>query len=150
MLATSPRLDAAMAATIAREYFDFAGVITALPSERDQNFLVESPTRSRIVLKIANVGESRLMLDAQQAAMVHVGAHHTFVPKVITANTGATLVEVPHDGQRYLAWAIHWIDGVTLAATSWRSPALLEDFGRHIGRLSGALADFDHPGIHRE
>ena len=150
MLATVPRLDASTAATIARDYFDFAGVVTALPSERDQNFLVESPTGSRIVLKIANAGESRLMLDAQQAAMVHVGAHNQFVPRVIPANTGGTLVEVPHDGQRYLAWAIQWIDGVTLAAAPWRSPSLLEDFGVHIGRLAGALADFDHPGIHRD
>jgi 4-aminobutyrate aminotransferase-like enzyme/Ser/Thr protein kinase RdoA (MazF antagonist) len=150
MHATAPRLDSDTAARIARDHFGIAGTATPLPSERDQNFLVETSTGNRTVIKIANANESRAMLEAQQAAIRHVGNRHALVPTVIAAKTGGTLVEVPCDGQRHLAWAIRWIDGVTLATTRWRSSGLLEDFGGRIGTLRRALADFDHPAIHRD
>jgi 4-aminobutyrate aminotransferase-like enzyme/Ser/Thr protein kinase RdoA (MazF antagonist) len=150
MLADAPSLDADLAAKIARDHFGVSGIATPLPSERDQNFLVETPGGERIVLKIANASESRGMLAAQQAAMAHVAARGAAVPRVIAATNGETQVEVSVNGRRHLVWAITWIDAVTLATASWRSADLLEDLGRNIGTLRRALSDFDHPAIHRD
>ena len=54
------------------------------------------------------------------------------------------------DGSEHLVWAISWLSGRPLGATPRRSPELLEDFGRSIGALDQALADFDTPAIHRD
>ena len=43
-----------------------------------------------------------------------------------------------------------YLDGMPLAKLAARTPALLENFGRAIGRLDAALDDFDHPAIHRD
>src|SRR5450759_581671 len=150
MLADAPSLDADLAAKVARDHFGVSGIATPLPSERDQNFLVETPGGERIVLKIANASESRGMLAAQQAAMAHVAARGAAVPQVIAATNGENQVEVSVNGRRHIVWAITWIDGVTLATASWRSADLLEDLGRNIGTLRRALSDFDHPAIHRD
>jgi Ser/Thr protein kinase RdoA (MazF antagonist) len=53
-------------------------------------------------------------------------------------------------GKRHFAWAITWLEGRPLADAARRSPELLLDFGRQIAKLDAALADFDHPAIHRD
>jgi 4-aminobutyrate aminotransferase-like enzyme/Ser/Thr protein kinase RdoA (MazF antagonist) len=149
-LESAPRFDVAAARDLAREHFGVDGDATPLTSERDQNFLISGTARDAIVLKIANARDTRPLLEAQQAAMSHL-APRTWVPRVVHAVDGATLVEVASaEGRRHLAWAIGRIDGVPLATLRRRSPALLEDLGRAAGQLSAALADFDHPAVHRD
>src|SRR5450759_1710732 len=140
MLADAPSLDADLAAKVARDHFGVSGIATPLPSERDQNFLVETPGGERIVLKIANASESRGMLAAQQAAMARGAAGGAAVPQGIAATNGENQVEVSVNGRRHIVWAITWIDGVTLATASWRSADLLEDLGRNIGTLRRAVS----------
>ena len=73
-LADAPAFDIAGAARLARELYGREGPARALPSERDQNFLIETADGERIVLKIANAGEDAAMLDAQQRALAHLAA----------------------------------------------------------------------------
>jgi len=42
------------------------------------------------------------------------------------------------------------LPGKPLALAAPHSPALLQDFGRKLGQLDRALADFDHPALHRD
>jgi Ser/Thr protein kinase RdoA (MazF antagonist) len=149
MLADAPSLTPDLAAKIAREDFGIVGNASPLPSERDQNFLVEAHAK-RIVLKIANASEPRDLLAAQQAAMTHAASWGALVPRVVAATSGEQLVEVSANGRRHFVWAVTWIDGVTMATSNWRSADLLEDFGGKIGALRRALNDFDHPAIHRD
>ena len=150
MLDQAPRFDVADAERLARDHFAFAGTATPLTSERDQNFLIERPDGSRIVLKIANAGESRGMLDAQQDALAHLSATLTTTPRVLEAVDGSTLVDViGPDDKQHRVWAIAWLPGRPLATASRRTSDLYEDFGRQVGALDRALADFDHPAIHR-
>src|SRR5215207_4947823 len=44
---------------------------------------------------------------------------------------------------------LSWLPGAPLGTLDARPVALLEDLGRKLGELSRALADFDHPAIHR-
>ena len=151
MLDHAPHLDASFAVLLARDLYGLEAEATALTSERDQNFLLETASGDRVVLKIANALEERTMIDAQQQAMSHLGLVMDVVPRVIATRTGTTIteVEVP-DGHRHLVWAVIHLPGVPLATLRRRAPALLQDFGRRVGDLSRGLSDFDHPAIHRD
>ncbi|HEY2896606.1 MAG TPA: phosphotransferase, partial [Gemmatimonadaceae bacterium] len=151
MLDHCPRFNLEDAERLARDHFGVSGRATQLTSERDQNFRIDPPNGARLVLKIANACEDRAMLEAQQRAMMHVAGRVPFTPRVLHTASSDTIVRVPgSDGREHLAWAISWLDGRPLGATARHSPELLEDFGRSIGELSEALADFDAPAIHRD
>jgi len=151
MLDTCPHFDPESAERLARDHFGVSGRATGLTSERDQNFCIESADGTRIVLKIANAREDRAMLEAQQRAMMHVAERVEITPRVLRTASGDTIASVRgSDGREHLAWAISWLPGQPLGATPRRSTSLLEDFGRSIGALTEALADFDAPAIHRD
>ncbi len=150
MLADAPRLSPNDAERLAREHFGIDGRATELTSERDQNFLIVATGR-RVVLKIANASEDRAILDAQQRALAHLTPKLATTPRVVPAADGSSLVAITlPDGKRHFVWAITWLDGRPLATAVRRSAELWCDFGREIGRLDAALADFDDPAIHRD
>ena len=91
------------------------------------------------------------MLEAQQQAMMHLAARVTVTPRVLRAVGGETVRQ--NQGRRraeHLVWAISWLRGRPLALANRRSRELLESFGRSVGELVCALADFDSPAIHRD
>src|SRR5260221_3669619 len=53
------------------------------------------------------------------------------------------------DGRRHLAWMITWLEGVPLAATRYRSPALLHDLGTVAAAMARELREFDDAALHR-
>ncbi|HLB10404.1 MAG TPA: phosphotransferase, partial [Gemmatimonadaceae bacterium] len=136
---------------MAREHFGTDGIASQLTSERDQNFRIERADGTSIVLKIANAREERSLLEAQHSALAHVASHIDITPRVLPAASGESLVRVAStDGKEHLAWAVSWLPGRPFALAAHRSASLLENFGRGIGTLSAALADFDTPAIHRD
>src|SRR5262249_18093570 len=79
----APALTIDDAVTWALRLFGVNANGSALPSERDQNFLLHTDNGERFVLKVANSGESRALLDAQNAALAHVGRRSTLCPSVV-------------------------------------------------------------------
>ncbi|MDB4909326.1 MAG: aminotransferase class-III, partial [Gemmatimonadetes bacterium] len=151
MLEHSPSFDLRDAERVARDHFGAEGRATALTSERDQNFRIETASGAPFVLKIANARENRAMLEAQQQALMHVARHVEVTPRVVRATSGESIVTVSGpDGREHLAWAISWLPGRPLGLATHRSPALLEDFGSSIGAIAQALSDFNAPAIHRD
>src|SRR6478736_262393 len=145
----APRFDTAGAARIARQLYGIDAVALPLPSERDQNFLLTDAAGERRVLKIANAGEHRGILEAQQAAMAHVASSMASCPRPLTGLSGEIVASIRgDDGRTHLTWAVSHLPGSPLGTIRHRPTALLEDFGRAIGSLGCALADFDHPAIH--
>ena len=63
-----PALTPAEAEEIAERRFGRPGAVRALPSERDQNFLIRFADGKRAVLKIAHAGEERDALELQNLA----------------------------------------------------------------------------------
>src|SRR6516225_7378844 len=61
----APRFGCEDASRIAEELFGVRGAASPLPSERDQNFLIRAEPGDRFVLKIANSGERREVLEFQ-------------------------------------------------------------------------------------
>jgi Ser/Thr protein kinase RdoA (MazF antagonist) len=147
-LLQAPRFDTAGAARLARDLYGLIVSASALPSERDQNFLVETANGARFVLKIANGTEDRAMLEAQNAAMAHVASRVDFCPRVVAAASGDTIALTPDGG--HFVRLVTYLAGTPLAKIDAPSDALLEKLGGAIGRLDRALADFDHPAIHRD
>ncbi|HEX5439012.1 MAG TPA: aminotransferase class III-fold pyridoxal phosphate-dependent enzyme [Gemmatimonadaceae bacterium] len=151
MLDHAPRFDARFAAALARDRYGVDATASALPSERDQNFLLQTGAGERFVLRIANALERPEMIEAQQRAMAHVAARLPLCARVLPTTQGAPASEVAApDGRRHLAWMVSYLPGVPLATVRDRSPELLQDIGRTVAALSGALQDFDHAAIHRE
>jgi Ser/Thr protein kinase RdoA (MazF antagonist) len=112
-----------------------------LPSERDQNFLLTDDSGQQFVLKIANTAESRSFLEAQNAVLDYLAERVSFCQRVIgeMAEFAGHFVRV-----------VTYLPGVPLAEIKPHTPGLLNDFGQKLGQLSRALADFDHPAVHRD
>ena len=151
-LADAPAFDTSGAERVARELFGIDGRARALPSERDQNFLLDGHDGERIVLKIANAGEDPALIDAQQRALEHLdGKRIDCCARVVCTSSGEAIGgAIGPDGRSYFVWAVTHLPGITLATVKHRSPALLADFGRTIGRLRHGLHDFDHAAIRRD
>lgn len=147
-LLQAPRFDAAGAEHLARELYGVSAAASPLPSERDQNFLITTAAGDRYVVKIANGGEERAMLAAQNAAMGHVAGRVGFCPRVVPAISGDSIAITP-DGRHFVRM-VSYLPGTPLAKVGARPAALLENLGRALGQLDAALADFDHPAIHRD
>jgi len=146
LLKNNPRFDAEAAAKIAGEFFGVRGRAEALPSERDQNFLVTDQAGEKFVLKIANALESRAFLEAQNAALRHVAGRVSFCQSPLKSVSGDDIVSV----EQYFARLVGYLPGVPLAQAQPQSPALLRDLGRKLGQLDEALSDFERPAVHRD
>ena len=141
-----PRFDAEAAVGIADEFFGVRGRAQALPSERDQNFLVTDGAGEKFVLKIANALESRAFLEAQNAVLQHVAKRVSFCQSPMASVSGDDIVSI----ERYFIRLVGYLPGVPLAQIQPQSAGLLRDLGRKLGQLSQVLSDFDHPAVHRD
>ena len=132
-------------ASNAARHFGISATATALPSERDQNLLLHADTGVQFVLKVSNAAEQRTILDAENAAMRHL-ASTGLVPQPVAAPDGATIVQHCEHHLRLITA----LPGRPLGSTAFRSPALLSDVGRAIGRVTARLVTFDDPAFHRD
>jgi len=108
-----------------------------LPSERDKNYLLTYDSGQQFVLKIANASESRDFIEAQNAVMAYLSERIPFCQRLVSEVTE-------------LARVVTYLPGVPLAEIKPHTPGLLHDLGRKLGQLTRALADFDHPAVHRD
>jgi len=140
------RVDIIFAQAIAEKYFGIQATAAELPSERDQNFLLETRAGEKFVLKIANAFEERAVLEAQNAMMMHLAERVAFCPRVLLAQVpGEQIVTV--EGR--LVRGLSYLPGTPLGQVKVQSWELLYDLGRKLGQLSRALVGFDHPAAHR-
>jgi len=128
--------------------FGVRGRARELTSERDQNFLIEGD--GQIVLKIANAGEDRAFLEAQQAVLRHLATRTSVTPRVVPTESGADFTQIDTDNRQHVVWAVSHLPGRLLAHVGHRDEAFYEDFGRRVGEICAILADFDHSAAHRE
>lgn len=151
LLEHTPRFNAETASFQARKLYGLNCAAKPLPSDRDQNFLLLAESEEKFVLKIANSTEERAMLEAQQQVMRHLAKSLKLCPEVVSALNGETIVEaVSPEGVKHFAWLITHLPGIPLGIVKRHSTELMRDLGRCLGQLDRALADFDHPAIHRD
>jgi 4-aminobutyrate aminotransferase-like enzyme/Ser/Thr protein kinase RdoA (MazF antagonist) len=151
VLLNAPRLSWEEALEFVMSAYGIEGEGTVLPGERDQNFLLQTAAGERFVLKIANSTDGRALLEAQNAALAHVARRTTLCPRIIPGLDGSGIAELTSpSGGRHFVRLLTWVPGVPLGSVPDHPPELLEDLGRKVAELDGALAGFDHHAIHRD
>lgn len=151
MIDDPPRFDLAHAEVLARELLGVPATATALPSERDQNFLLAVDGEPRLVLKIASANEDRAFLAAEQRAMQYATERGARTPRIQSMRDGSTVAQVTApDGRVHLAWAVSALPGVPLGTARHRSPGLFHELGAAVAELARALDGFDDPALHRD
>jgi 4-aminobutyrate aminotransferase-like enzyme/Ser/Thr protein kinase RdoA (MazF antagonist) len=151
MLDHSPNFSLEKATALANDLYGLDAAASRLPSERDQNFLLQTGSGEKYVLKIANALEDRALLEAQQQAMARVAEGASWRRRIAPTQSGDLLTEIRSAyGMRHFVWMVDWLPGVALGDVRRHAPELLRDLGRRVGQIDRALADFDHPAIHRD
>ncbi len=151
-LESIPRFTAAEALAVAEREYGIGGPISRLPSERDQNFLIDDPRRGKIVLKIANVHDAPELLQCQNLAMQRVANSpcDCRVQEIVPSRTAEEMTWIrAAAGARHGVRALKWIEGVVLAKATHRSASLLESIGISMAKIDAALEYFTHPAAHR-
>ena len=124
--------------------------LTALVSERDQNYLVETST-GKWVLKIFNVAEDALIIEAQTQALMHL--HKTrlknSVPKVIKGLNGEEVCNYQSKQGIHRIRLLSYLEGKIYNKVKKRPNSLIL-MGEFLGKLSQSLCSFGHKGTHRD
>ena len=151
MVAQSRPLPEERARALARERYGLDAAATRLTGERDENFRLTASDGTAYVLKIANSGESAAVTDLQIGALVHLRRTDVAlpVPRILPTLAGEDQVRFADSaGSERTARILTYLPG-RLLAESVRSSAQRAACGRLGGRLSRALASFDHPAAGR-
>jgi Ser/Thr protein kinase RdoA (MazF antagonist) len=149
----TPQFTAAEAEQLALREYALAATASALPSERDQNFLLATAAGERFVLKFAKGDEARAVLEFQNAMLAWVAerAPRLAVPRLCPMRDGATLGEARDArGRVHFVRLIGFLEGDMYASVRPQDATLLESLGDVLGELDQALAGFTHPAMHRE
>jgi len=149
---TRPSLDVDRAGEILRSGWGIVGELTALPSERDRNWRIAVDGVDAYVLKVANASDDAGVLEFQHDALDRLVGAGVPCPEPVRTRAGQRLLTVD-DGRPapLLVRLLRWVPGRPLATlpAKDRSPALLRDLGRHMGRTAVAFSGWDHPAAHR-
>ncbi|MGF7005572.1 aminotransferase class III-fold pyridoxal phosphate-dependent enzyme [Aminobacter sp. BE322] len=146
----APQFSREEAAALAAGHFGIGGVATPLDSERDQNFRLMS-AEGDWIFKIVNASEPRQESAFQVALLDHLASTSPSLgaPRLKRNRDGAWLAHAPATGGgEHALRLVSWLPGLPLAEAA-RTPALLENLGRALGRLDRALQGFIHPGALR-
>ncbi|HXV30174.1 MAG TPA: aminotransferase, partial [Sinorhizobium sp.] len=148
---TRPDVSADEAKTILSEHYGLSGEVTELGSQQDRNYRVDTE-EGRYVLKITRAEYARLELEAQNAALSHIGAKPDAprAPSVVAARTGEEIVAVTVRDEAYQVRLLTYLDGTPLTRRKHLPVESVAALGDVAGRLAAALQDFDHPGLERE
>ena len=132
--------------------FDQSGALNPLPSERDQNFLVENASGDSFVLRISNADTPPESIELQTAfarrLATTLGEDRFPLPRH-PASPDLEWVSTEASGRRHRLRLTRYIPGVVWADYQPITEAHERQLGRLLGEITLALAGFDHPGAHR-
>jgi 4-aminobutyrate aminotransferase-like enzyme/Ser/Thr protein kinase RdoA (MazF antagonist) len=154
----APRFSEEDAIRIANDRFGLDVTARLLPSERDQNFLLNDSTGKSYVLKLANSTERMEVLDFQNQAMMHIldkrdifDRSLSVAPIVCPTKKGAQITSTEGlDGSTHFVRLLTYLPGKPLAQVRPHDPHLLTSLGCFLGNVDRALQDFDHPAARRD
>ena len=150
--AQRPALTSDDALRLAEDIYGLSGTLRSLPSERDQNFRLTTPTGESFVLKVSGAAEAPDHLDSQNAALSWLAEHdgEALAPRLRPTTNGErmTVLEEP-DAPAHRVRLLTWLAGTPLATARPHTPGLLTDLGRRLGSLVAALQGFSHPAAAR-
>lgn len=138
------------AAEILQTHYGLSGTLTELGSQQDRNYRIDAGDNA-YVLKICRPEYELVELEAQNAAIRHLHAKPDAprVPEVVPSLNGRDILAVTLREQDYLVRLLGFLPGRTLTRRKHLPPAAAAGLGALSARLARDLADFDHPGLHR-
>lgn len=150
--ATLPRPDvtAAEAGDILQSRYGLSGAISELGSQQDRNYRLDTGERS-YVLKICHVTYETVELEAQNAAIRHIGTKEDAprVPHVIPSTDGQDIIAVTVRDQTFQVRLLEYLEGEGLTHRKHLPKESVAALGALCARLAQSLADFTHPGLDR-
>lgn len=121
-----------------------------LPSDRDQNFRLDTADGRKFVLKISNSDEQRDVLEAQSSVLEILKNAGLEVPGVVPTLDGEMGPNLSRENQpTHLVRLLTWLDGTPVALARPQTEDMLIDLGEFLGKMNCELASFEHPGIDR-
>ena len=147
----APRILCDEAQQIARQLYDLKVSASPLPSERDQNFLLQTERDERFVLKIANAAEAHDFLDLQNQLIRFLSARKVKLefPQIVSSTSGQDISTINTDSGEHFVRLLTWLEGIPFAEIQLREWKLLSSLGTALAEMDAALARFSHPAAHR-
>lgn len=145
-----PDITEAQAESLAARHYGRTCQAQRLSGERDRNFLMSDGTGWCAVLKFFNASDDAPTRALQHGALDHIRMCDpgSPVPEMIPTCDGRREVVIETSGLPTAMAMISCLPGVNPVAADLTAP-FRKQVGRAIGRLSRALADYDHPGARR-
>ncbi|MFV8050126.1 aminotransferase [Mycobacterium sp. 48b] len=152
----APQVGDSHARDILAAHFGLDAGVKSLGSQQDKNFLVGDGDSIIGVLKIANPAFNQIELTAQELAADLIAAAEPGlrIAQSLPNRRGEKLTAVTGlgsgrpDGTAYVRLLRH-LPGGTLIESGYLPPATVAELGTLAGRVSRALAGFEHPGLDR-
>ncbi|BDN82021.1 MULTISPECIES: aminotransferase [Mycobacterium] len=135
------------------ENYEISACARSLGSQQDANFLMTDPHGNTVgVLKVANAVFSTEEIDAQVEAVEWVAERDSALrlPRAIPDRRGQRHAPMSI-GQEMLGVArlLTFLPGGAMSQSGYLAPKILAGMGNVTGRVSRALASFEHPGLDR-
>ena len=133
-------------------HYQLVGQLKPLPGYLDQNLLLACTDGQQYIVKIANSGESRLELEMQNGAMVHLAGKGLPVPHPIKNTTAGLITEIKSSsGQIFYLRLLTFLSGDFYADVlpEETNATLWSDLGRFVATVDQSLDDFQHTGAYR-
>lgn len=149
----APQVSDAAAQQLLADHYGVAARVTSLGSQQDQNFLVSADDGDVLgVLKVANPAFTADELHAQDAAAALIADAEPDVRVAVPLpnRAGQVLTEVTGllEGTAYVRY-LRYLPGGALVDDGFLAPEVIAGLGELSGRVSRALATFEHPGLDR-
>ena len=138
------------AADLLQTHYGLTGTLTELGSQQDRNYRIDTG-ENRYVLKICRADYDIVELEAQNAALrhLHAKADAPRIPAIVPSQNGEDILPVAIREQDYLVRLLSYLPGQSLTRRKRLPSASVSALGALSARLARDLADFDHPGLHR-
>ncbi|WP_382307628.1 aminotransferase class III-fold pyridoxal phosphate-dependent enzyme [Herbiconiux sp. UC225_62] len=150
----APAVDAASASHVAAAVFGVPGMVAALGSQHDANFLLEATDGRRLLLKFAHPSTTAAELTAQSLAAERFGslAADIAAPRTHRALDGAFVSAVPlgAGGSPLMVRMLDFVSGTPLSGSQYLAPSVVAQLGAYAARSLLTLVGFEHPGTRRE
>lgn len=151
VLKNAPTFSDQEALLIAKECYDLDAVVKKnLPSERDQNFLLETSHGLR-VLKVSNLDESRDVLAAQNQMMIRLFENSNgkkgLGPEVFAGRSGELLTEYKTETATWNVRLVDFVQGTPLAELGYFPSDFFQNFGSVVGQVTESLSSLESPAL---
>jgi len=143
------KINEAFAGAIAAEHFGVVASVRVLPGEFDKNFALTTTEGQGFILKFSHPQSTDIQLDFENAMMQHLAASSVrpLIPRPVLTLTGEAVLRL-EGGLR--ARMQTRMPGRVLVDVPARPENLVREIGMLLGRVDRSLAQFSHPGMHRE